>query len=622
MKVKNMVRNRQSAYLKLMQLSNKKFQKSILVGVIALIIAFFASKISNAFFSTLLAVISLVLAGAETVFKLVKGTKDAKLDTILVVVAVLISFCMGKFVLSASAMSVYKISTSVISLVLGNLGKEFKKITDNLPKSANIIDSDSNIRTVPVEEIIKGTKIMIKPGEIVPVDCIVTEGFSDFDTKLVCELGKDESLSSGDKALAGYVNLGSTITAVSVCDYEDSLTKDLNRLADMSESTSTVGEKRVEKIAKLYPTAILVLAILVLLIFGFSSGDWANGMSIVSVLLIAATTSSFLVAIPLFSSCAIWTLKKKGLAVSSTEILDEIADINCVAFEKNGILTDGVFKITKTYTTEGFEEADLLMIAGTCVGGRTHAISKIFTKYMNEHIVAENVIEFPGKGVECTIMEKTFLCGSEDFVKESGVDVAEITGYRLYITIDGVVMGAVSYEDELSESSVYDIDLLRKTGVEKIVMLTPDKDDAAKIQFTASGADEYVSGLTSFGRAETINKLKQEEGVTCAYVGEALGGEQAMEEADVGIALINKETNGLEYSKVALLGKLKVLADAIEYARNANSKLEIHFYCAAAVKIITVLLGLFGVLNVGVALVLDALLTLASLISAKELLKK
>ena len=622
MKVKNMVRNRQRAYHKLIQLSNRKFKKNILVGLVALLIAFLASKVPNAFFMCLLSVIALVLAGSETVFKLIKGTKDAKIDTILVVVAILLPFCIGKFVLAATAMAIYKLSISVISLLLGNLGKDYKAIIDAFPKTANIIDSNSNIRALSVDEIRKGTKIMIKPDEIVPVDCVITEGFSDFDTSLVCEIGKEESLSSGDKALAGYVNTGSTITAVAVCDFDDSIAKDLNRLADMSESTSTLGEKRIVKISKIYPTVTLILAMLVLIVYGMSSGDWANGMSVVSVLLIAATTSSFLIATPLFTSSAIWRLKKKGMAVASAEILDEIADINCVAFEKNGILTDGVFKITKTYTAEGFEEADLLMITGICVGGRTHPISKIFTKYANEHLTAENVMEFPGKGVECTIMGKTFLCGSEDFIKESGVDIEEIKGYRLYITIDKVVMGAISYEDELSQSSIYDIELLRKTGVEKIVMLTPDKEDAAKIQFAASGADEYVSGLTPFGRAEAINKMKQEEGATCAYVGEALGAEQAMEEADVGIALISKEINGLEYSKVALLGKLKILADAIELARNANGKLEIHFYCAAAVKIITVLLGLFGVLNVGIALFLDALLTIFALVSAKELLNK
>ena len=622
MKVKNMTRNRQSTYSKLMQMNNKNTKTNILVAIFALLLAYLASKIPNAFLLCLVSTISLVISGAETVSKLIKGTKDSKLDTVMVVAAIIIPFCLGEFVLAATAMGIYKLSMAVISYMLVGLGRDFRGIIEVFPKNANIIDSNSNIRTILAEEITKGTKIMVKSGEIVPVDCIVTEGFSDFDTSLVCDLGREESLSSGDKALAGYVNTGSSVTCVAVCDFDDSIVKDLNRLADMAESTSTIGEKRFEKIAKWYPVLTLLLAILVLLVYGMSSGAWGEGMTVVSTLLIAATSGSFMVAVPLFTACTIWKLKRNGLAVSSIEILDEIADINCVAFEKNGILTDGNFEITDKYTAENFGEEDLLMIAGICVGGRAHPISRIFTKYMNEHLSAENVMEFPGNGVECTIMGKTFLCGTEDFVKESGIDVSEVSGYRLYITIDNVLMGALSYKDEISESSIYDIEALRKIGVEKNVMFTPDKDDAAKIQFQASGADEYIAELTPFLRAEAVSKIKEEDGVTCAYVGEALRGEQAMEEADVGVEIINKESNGLEYTKVALLGKLKTLADAIDYARLSNSKLEIHFYCASAAKIITILLGLFAVLNVAAALIIDAVLTIVALVSAKEILKK
>ncbi len=622
MKVKNMVRNKQSTYSKLMQQNDKNLKTSLLVGALALVLAFLASKMPSLFFVCLFSIVSLVLSGAETVSKVIKGTKDSKLDNVLVVVAILIPFCLGEFVIAATAMAIYKLSNAIIIKILSSLGKSFKEIVNVFPKYANVIDSNSNIRSVLSEEITKGTKFMVKTGEMVPVDCIVTEGFSDFDTSFVCDFGKVESLSSGDKALAGYINNGSSVTCVAVCDYDDSIVKDLNRMADMSEMTATVGEKRFEKIAKWYPVLTLLLAIAVLLIYGLSSGAWGNGMKVVSALLIAATTGSFMIAVPLYTSCAIWKLKRKGIAVSSTEILDEIADINCVAFEKNGILTDGNFKITKTHTADGFSEEDLFMITGICVGGRAHPISRIFTKYMNEHLTAENVMEFPGKGIECTIMGKTFLCGTEDFIKESGIDIAEVTGYRLYITIDNVLMGAVSYEDELSESSLYDIEALRKTGVEKIIMFTPDKEDDAKVQFAASGADEYICELTPFKRAEAVSKIKEEEGVTCAYIGEALGCEQAMDEADVGISLINKETNGLEYVKVVLLGKLKTLADAIDFARLANSKLEIHFYCAAAAKVVTILLGLFAVLNVAAALVIDAVLTIAALTSAKEILKK
>ena len=555
-------------------------------------------------------------------FKLIKGTKDAKLDTVLVIAAILIPFCLGEFSVAALAMSIYKLSSVILVFLLSILGKEFKTTADVTPKNANLIDSRSNIRVVPANELRSGDKFMVKANDVVPVDSIITEGFSQFDTSKVHSSASDVSLSAGDKVLAGYVNTGSSVTCAAVCSYDESIVMDFNRMADMSETTSTIGEKRFLQIAKCYPLGILALAILVLVIVGLSTGIWNDAMLKVSVLLIAATTSSFVIAVPLFTSAAVWTLKKKGLAVSSAELLDEIADVNCVAFEKDGVLTDGVYKITDVYTAEGIADSDLLMIAGICVGGRAHPVSRIFTKYINEYLKAENVMEFPGKGVECTIMNKSFICGTEEFVKECGVDVSEISGYRLYITLDNVTMGAVNYADNPSTGIATDIDELRKTGVEKVVMFTKDSGDAAREAFEISGADEYIENMDAFMRVEKISNLKQEEDATCAYIGDVLGGEQAINEADVGIALINKEENGLEYSKIALIGKLKSLAEAIEISRIASGKVEIHFYCACAAKIIITLLGLFGAMNVAAALVVDTVLTTAALLSAKDILNK
>lgn len=622
MKVKNMVRSKQTTYSKMISHIGKDFKKSLLVGLVALALAIIATVFNNAVLSCIFSILSLIIAGAEVMFKLVKGTKDAKLDTVLVIAAILIPFCLGEFAVAALAMSIYKLSSVVIGFVLGLLGKDLKATAEVTSKHANLIDSQSNIRVVVSEELRSGDKFMVKANEVVPVDAIITEGFSEFNTSRVHSSNSEVSLSVGDKVLAGYINTGSSVTCAAVCNYDDSIVMDFNRMADMAESTSTIGEKRFLQIAKWYPLGILALAIVVLLITGLSSGIWSGAMLKVSALLVAATSGSFVVAVPLFTSVAVWSLKKKGMVVSSTELLDEIADINCVAFEKDGVLTDGIYKITDIYTAEGISDNDLLMIAGMCVGGRAHPVSRIFTQYMNEHLTTENVMEFPGKGVECTIMNKSFICGTEEFVKECGVDISEISGYRLYITLDNVVMGALNYGDALSANAAADVENLRKTGVEKVVMFTKDTGDAAKEAFEVSGADEYVENMDAFLRVETISNLKQEEDATCAYIGEVLGGEQAINEADVGIALINKEENGLEYSKVALLGKIKALAEAIEIARIANGKVEVHFYCACAVKIIITLLGLFGAMNVAAALVVDTLLTVAALISAKDLLNK
>lgn len=623
MKVKNMGQEHQSTYLNLYAHTKKKLTNGLLTGGVALILAILASLFNNAVVVCIFSAASLIISGSEAVSKLIKSTKKGKFDdAVFVLLAVLVPFFLGRFVIAAIAMAIYKLSSVLILFVSGRLGQSIRDIAEVLPEQANLVDSGSNIRRVNSASLTRGTKIMVKPGETVPVDCIISDGYSDFDPSNVYESDKNVSLSSGDKVLAGFINAGTTVTCEAVCDYDESLVMDLNRLTSMAETKSTKGEKRFLTIAKWYPLAVLVVAVAVLLIAGFTKGAWTSAMLRVSVLLIVATTSSYIIAVPLLSSCAVWNLKKKGLALATGDLIDEIADINCVAFEKNGILTDGEYKIKDIHTAEGISEEDFLMIAGNCIGGRQHPISKILTKYMNQYIPAENVIEFPGKGVECTIMGKSFLCGSESFMSECSIDVSEIPGYSIYVSIDGVIMGAMIIQDLVKPSSGEMLRTLRQTGVEKIVMFSSERKETAELAYIDCGADEYYAELSPYDRVEAIQKLKHEEDVTCAYVGSAVSGEQAIDAADVGMLLISKEDNGLEFSKAVLLGDLETVAEAIELSRLTCGKIEMHFYCASAVKIILALLGLFGAINIAAAIVIEALLTLVALFSARDIIKK
>jgi len=241
---------------------------------------------------------------------------------------------------------------------------------------------------------------------------------------------------------------------------------------------------------------------------------------------------------------------------------------------------------------------------------------------MNPYIPVENTIEFAGKGVECSIMGKLFLCGSKNFMKECNVDVKEISDYTIYVAIDGVLMGAMLIQDTIRPNTGELLRKLRQTGVEKIVMLSSERKETAELAYSDCGADDYFAELTSYTRAETIQKLKAGQDITCAYVGDATSGIQALDAADVPITLISEDDNNLEYAKSFLLGNLDSVADAIEYARLTSGKVELHFYCASAVKIILTLFALFGAVNIIAAIFLESILTILGILSAKDLIKK
>lgn len=609
-------------YQKMYSYTKKKLGTSFLTGVVALAFAILASYCGNVL-ACIFSIFALILSGGELFFKVIRSVKQGKADDgILVLLAVLVTFFIGHFALAATAMAIYKLVGVCLAYMSGRLGASMMGAAEVLPEYANIVDTDATIRRIPLSSVTRGMKIMVKTGETVPVDSVISDGFSDFDTMNLYASPKQVSLSAGDKVLGGFVNTGSSVTCETLCDSENSLASKMKQMALMAERSSTKGEKRFSGIAKWYPLILLLLAVAVLIVGGFTSGAWTTVISRACVLFVVASTGSYVIAAPLIRSCAAWNLKKKGLSVASSDLIDEMADINCVAFEKDGILTDGVYEIKDVYMTEGVTKEDFLMIAANCIGGRQHPISKLLTKHMNKYLVAENVMEFPGKGVECTIMEKTFLCGSESFIKNSGIDLGEIPGYTVYVTIDGSIMGALKVQDMLKSATKEPLTKLRHVGVEKIALLTSDNSEVAETACVGCGADEYYANMTPYGRAEVVGQLKQDENTTCAYIGDVANGSQAMEAADVGISYIKHSDTEIKHSKAALLGDLSVLADAIEISRLACSKIEMHFYCATAVKIVLALLGLFGAVNIAAAVLIDALLMAVSLLSSADLIRK
>lgn len=602
--------------------SKKNLSGATAKATIALILALIGLLFTG-IFELVFALLSLLTSGDEMVSRVRKTMKAGKFDEcVFVLLAALIPFCLGQFALSATAMAVYKFSHVSLRRLSGKLGVSMKEAADVLPETANVVDEAFNIQAVPTSSLMRGMRVFVKKGEIVPADSVILDGASKFDTSNVYLSKTSVSLSEGDKVLAGFVNEGPSVTLEVIADPDLSLVCDLKEVASIGERKNMKLRKRFTAISRIYPLAVLLLTVLMIVVGGFTSGKWFEIMRRVSVLLVAATTGSYVFFAPTLASCAVWNLKRKGLALANADAIEELAEINCVVFEKDGILTDGDYKLRSIYTTEGISEEDFLMIAGNCIGERNHPISELLTPYMNHYVPATDVLEFPGEGLECTMMKKTFLCGSASFMKKNGVDIGEHRDYTLYVAIDGDFIGAMVVQDFLKQGTNGPIHLLRRTGVEKLIMFTSDRKEVAEPAYLDCGADEFYCDLTPFERTELIKKFKKDENTVCAYIGDLDKGANAMKEADIGITVVDPNYGEIEYSDALLLGDMNTLAEAIETARIAFGKLELHFYGATAVKIILVLLALFGAVNTAVAILLDACIAGAALISAKNMMKK
>ena len=605
--------------MKLYAYSKKKVQGNLAVGVIALVLALL-SAVFGPVLQCIFAVLSLFIsAGAPVSLVLKKNKKSEISDVVFVLLAVLITFFAESFSAAAIAMAIYKLSEAALVYIAGSLGKDMKKAADIVPAYANIHTLEGGFERIATKALAGGMLVLVKSGETVPADCILKEGVASFDTRALYADGGSVLAEPGDFVYAGYKNTGSDVV-LEVVRAEHSIANDLKRIAITGEKSSKAGSKRFYAVSAWYPAAMVFLAIVVLFLFGVYGPSWGSAMKRCALLLICATGGSYVSLVSLLNACGVWRLKRDGLSIDNCEEIEILSELDCVAFEKSGVLTDSNYVLKEIYAADKMSEADVLMLIANCIGGKTHPISRLVEANRNPHIIVENAMEFAGKGIECTILEKTFLCGSEVFLKECGIEIGEQTGYTVYVAADGVLVGAVKIENLLKQGTSDQLQALREVGVLKTVLLTSEAKETAEAAYLSCGADEYRFDLTAQGRADAISELKENDHEVCAYVGDARY-IQAITKADIGISVVNTEEGVTAKQGAVLLGDMKTLANAVEIARETVGKIELHFYAATAVKLILVLLSLFGAISLGGAIIIDALLSASAILSAKSLLK-
>ena len=274
MKAKKRGTQRKNLYQTMYAYSKKNLQANILTGIVALVLAFLATLLGNVL-ACVVSLISLFISGGATTSKILQGIKHGKVDdSVLIFIAVIVSFFLGQFTLAATAMAIYKLATVLIIYLSGRVGISMMHAAEVLPAYANLVDTDATIRKIPVTSVTRGMKIIVKTGEIVPADSIILDGCTEFDTSSVYYSEENISFSTGDKILAGFVNKGTSVTCKVLYDSANSVVSKMKKIAAHAEKGSTKGEKRFSAIAKWYPSMMLLLAVAVLIVIprSFSSG--------------------------------------------------------------------------------------------------------------------------------------------------------------------------------------------------------------------------------------------------------------------------------------------------------------------------------------------------------------
>ncbi|MDE7390454.1 MAG: cadmium-translocating P-type ATPase, partial [Lachnospiraceae bacterium] len=504
------------------------------------------------------------------------------------------------------------------------------------PDSANVL-RNGRVLTVSPDEVKIGERILVKPGEKIPLDGIIVDGCSMLDTRALTGESVPKKAEKGDSALSGCINESGALTIEVTKKFGESTASKIIDLVENAAGKKAPTENFITTFSRYYTPIVVVLAALLALtpplLF---SASWVEWLHRGFVFLVISCPCALVISIPLTFFGGIGAASRKGVLVKGSNYLEALDCIETVVFDKTGTLTKGVFNVTEISLVDdlkikNFNKGTMLEYAAKAECMSNHPIARsivsAYGKAINESAV-KNYSEISGHGVGAEIDGHTVLAGNEKLMITHSVNPTKSShfGTVVHVAVDGNYIGYIVISDELKADSKETVSKLKDIGINKTVMLTGDGEAIAKSVAESINLDEYYSELLPNQKVEMLEKLgsKKSSNGKLAFVGDGINDAPVLARADVGIAMGAFGSDAaIEAADVVLMtDEPSKLVDAIEVSRRTKRIVTQNIIIVIAIKILFLILGAFGVAGMWEAVFGDVGVMIIAVINAMRILKE
>ena len=506
----------------------------------------------------------------------------------------------------------------------GNSRKSISHLMDIRPDTAHV-ERGGKLETVHPEEVEPGETILIQPGEKVPMDGIVLQGNSSLDTIALTGESVPRSIREGDEILSGCVNLSGVLKVKTTKAFGESTAAKILDLVENAASAKSKSESFITRFAKVYTPIVVALAVLVAVVPGLISGEWATWIYRGLMFLVVSCPCALVISVPLTFFGGLGGASRKGILIKGSNLIDTLAKVNTVVFDKTGTLTEGVFEVTAVHP-EVIDQKELLHLAAHVERHSTHPIAMALRNaYPDEadDCRVEDIQETAGHGIIATVNGKKVAVGNSKLMEKLGAawHPCEQEGTIIHVAIDGIYAGHVVISDRIKADSAQAIEALRKEGVRKTVMLTGDQQSVAAAVASALKIDEFHAQLLPADKVAQVENLLKEG--TLAFVGDGINDAPVLTRADVGIAMGALGSDAaIEAADVVLMDdKPSKIAQAIRTARKTIRIAKENIIFAIGIKVLVLVLAALGVATMWMAVFADVGVTVLAVLNAMRALK-
>jgi P-type Cu+ transporter len=484
-----------------------------------------------------------------------------------------------------------------------------RKLLELQPTMARVVRDGKEIDT-PIDEVKVGDVIIVKPGEKIPVDGIVTEGYSSVDEKLLTGESIPVEKTVGSEVVGATINKTGILTINATRVGEETALSQIVHLVEEAQSSSAPVQRFADRIVKYFVPTILTVAAISFSYWYITTGNFATAFLALLAVVLISCPCALGIATPTAILAGVGKGAEYGVLLRSGEYVEKARKLTTVIFDKTGTLTKGEPSVTDIKTYKGFTQQDVLKYAGSAEKNSEHPLAEaILKKTQEENIILVTAKKFealPGKGIQCIVEDKRILLGNRKLMQEQNIPTIEVESdfatletegkTVMILAVDGKIAGAVAVMDTVKESAAPAVALLKEMNLE-VAMLTGDNEITAQAIAKQLGIDQVISNVLPWQKEEVIKKL-QSQGKVVAMVGDGINDAPALAKADIGIAIgsgtdIAKETGGI----VLIRDDLRDVALGIELSKKTMRKIDTNLFWAFAYNVVMIPIAAAGLLN-------------------------
>lgn len=575
--------------------------------------------------------IAYIIIGRDILLRAAKNIRNGQIfdENFLMSIATVGAFLVGEYPEGVAVMLFYQVGELFQSYAVDKSRNSITELMDIYPEYANVKKGDI-IEEADPDEVEIDDIIVIKPGEKVPLDCVVLKGSTTLDTKALTGESIPREASVGDTLISGCININGVVEARVTKEFGESTVTKILDLVENASSKKAEAENFITKFAKYYTPIVVMCAAALAFIPPIFVGDFSTWIYRALSFLVISCPCALVISIPLSFFGGLGGASKCGVLIKGSNYLEALAKTEIVVFDKTGTLTKGTFNVKEIKNNKNYDDKQLIRLAAYAESYSNHPISAALKAAYGEEIDNKLVTaaeEIAGHGIKAVVDGKCIYAGNAKLMKSINVQFEDITavGTVVHVAIDDNYEGCIIISDTIKPDSKKAIDELKRLSVKQLVMLTGDSKHAGEAAAGELGLDKVYTELLPADKVERVEELFRQKSDTgkLVFVGDGINDAPVLARADIGIAMGGLGSDAaIEAADIVILtDEPSKIAKVMKISKKTLRIVKQNIVFAIGVKILVLILAAFGQATMWAAVFADVGVSAIAIINAMRALK-